>query len=158
TDSRRLQAALLTSARQLTNQSGDSWVDQERLLSAALRLVSRSGQVSRAQVSAAFASLLTAEKLVADGEHIYPAALDTAEWQIAACLHELIEKSTLKAPAPKRLQAKLAAVEADQPYEYDQIQKEAIELALTKPVMLLTGGPGTGKTTIVKGIVQTFLK
>ena len=158
TDSRRLQAALLTSARQLTNQSGDSWVDQERLLSAALRLVSRSGQVSRAQVSAAFASLLTEEKLVADGEHIYPAALDTAEWQIAACLHELIEKSTLKAPAPKRLQAKLSAVEADQPYEYDQIQKEAIELALTKPVMLLTGGPGTGKTTIVKGIVQTFLK
>lgn len=41
---------------------------------------------------------------------------------------------------------------------YDQVQKEAIKTALNSKVMLLTGGPGTGKTTIIKGIVASYAK
>lgn len=41
--------------------------------------------------------------------------------------------------------------------QYDEIQKEAIRTAATSKVMILTGGPGTGKTTTVKGIISVFL-
>ena len=37
-------------------------------------------------------------------------------------------------------------------------QREAIELSLTKPLSVITGGPGTGKTTIIKALVQGFQK
>ncbi len=37
---------------------------------------------------------------------------------------------------------------------YDEIQQQAIELAQTAKVMVLTGGPGTGKTTTINGIIQ----
>lgn len=39
---------------------------------------------------------------------------------------------------------------------YDQVQQEAITKALTSKVFLLTGGPGTGKTTVIRGILQAY--
>lgn len=40
--------------------------------------------------------------------------------------------------------------------QYDEIQKDAIRTAAASKVMILTGGPGTGKTTTVKGIIAVF--
>lgn len=40
--------------------------------------------------------------------------------------------------------------------EYDEQQKNAIKTALFNNVMVLTGGPGTGKTTVTKGIITAF--
>ena len=42
--------------------------------------------------------------------------------------------------------------------EYDPIQKEAIKKACSSSVMILTGGPGTGKTTTLQGIIELFSK
>ena len=41
---------------------------------------------------------------------------------------------------------------------YDDIQKEAIRMAQSSKVMVLTGGPGTGKTTTINGIINLFKK
>jgi exodeoxyribonuclease V alpha subunit len=40
--------------------------------------------------------------------------------------------------------------------EYDEVQREAIRKALDSKVMVLTGGPGTGKTTTTQGIIEAF--
>lgn len=40
--------------------------------------------------------------------------------------------------------------------QYAESQKEAIRTALFSPIMALTGGPGTGKTTVIKGIVEIY--
>ncbi len=39
---------------------------------------------------------------------------------------------------------------------YAASQKEALQTAINSKVMLLTGGPGTGKTTVIKGIVELY--
>lgn len=39
---------------------------------------------------------------------------------------------------------------------YDDIQKEAIVQAITNPLFILTGGPGTGKTTVINGIIAVY--
>ena len=36
------------------------------------------------------------------------------------------------------------------------IATEAIQTALISPMLILTGGPGTGKTTVIKGIVELY--
>ncbi|WP_217609211.1 AAA family ATPase, partial [Bacillus sp. GbtcB10] len=40
--------------------------------------------------------------------------------------------------------------------QYAPTQKGAIQKALMSPMLLLTGGPGTGKTTVIKGIVELY--
>ena len=40
--------------------------------------------------------------------------------------------------------------------QYAPTQKEAIQTALMSPLLILTGGPGTGKTTVIKGIVELY--
>jgi exodeoxyribonuclease V alpha subunit len=47
-------------------------------------------------------------------------------------------------------------VEIENGFKYNNLQKEAISLAINSNLMILTGGPGTGKTTALKGIIQMF--
>jgi exodeoxyribonuclease V alpha subunit len=47
-------------------------------------------------------------------------------------------------------------VEIENGFKYNNLQKEAISLAMNSNLMILTGGPGTGKTTALKGIIQMF--
>ena len=42
--------------------------------------------------------------------------------------------------------------------QYADLQKEAIEIAVKRGALILTGGPGTGKTTTLKGIIEIFEK
>lgn len=48
----------------------------------------------------------------------------------------------------------ITQIEYDEGMTYARMQRQAIRAALTRGVMVLTGGPGTGKTTIVKGILR----
>lgn len=49
-------------------------------------------------------------------------------------------------------------VEEEVGFQYADQQKEAIRKGLTEKIMILTGGPGTGKTTTVNGIIKAILK
>jgi len=50
----------------------------------------------------------------------------------------------------------ISKVEQAAKIRYDEVQKDAIRTAAKSKVMILTGGPGTGKTTTVKGIIAVF--
>ena len=49
-------------------------------------------------------------------------------------------------------------VEEEVGFSYDAIQRKAIEEAVTSKFFVLTGGPGTGKTTVINGILKTYEK
>lgn len=153
-DQRRLQAALLVAVRGLTNQTGDSWTPKERLIRAAAQLAGVPAQ----ELAAPLADLEADDRLIVEDDRAYPAALAKAEQQIADALGALMEDSAVEIPTDAQLNRALKKVEDGLDYDYDPIQRQAIKLALKQPLMLLTGGPGTGKTTIVKGIVNTYLK
>lgn len=67
-------------------------------------------------------------------------------------------KVLLKFPPPQRktLYKEIEAVEAELKIEYAENQKEAIQTAVNKGMLILTGGPGTGKTTTLNGIIKLF--
>ena len=58
----------------------------------------------------------------------------------------------------KSINADLRNVEADLGIQYAEKQLEAIKIAVQKGLLILTGGPGTGKTTTVRGIIELLEK
>ena len=54
------------------------------------------------------------------------------------------------------LSVDIDAIQKKTGMEYDEIQADAIRQAATAKVMVLTGGPGTGKTTTTHGIISAY--
>lgn len=52
----------------------------------------------------------------------------------------------------------LSEIETEQQVQYADMQREAIRLSAEKSMMVVTGGPGTGKTTLIRGIISLFKK
>ena len=50
----------------------------------------------------------------------------------------------------------IGEIETRNDVNYAESQREALQTAINSKVMLLTGGPGTGKTTVIKGIVELY--
>ena len=57
---------------------------------------------------------------------------------------------------PEKLESMISKIEAHQGITYAPLQREAISVAGRRQIMLLTGGPGTGKTTTLRGVLELF--
>jgi len=79
-----------------------------------------------------------------------------AQEEVVRCLHELASFPFLKPPFD--VDKAITAAEEQQAITFSDLQKLAIRESLLKKILVITGGPGTGKTTIVKAIVDIFHK
>ena len=88
-----------------------------------------------------------------DVEYAFLPDLLAAEEDIATRLGML---STFPTQPPRNLESNIRALEIVQGFAYAPLQREAIRMALSNRVMVLTGGPGTGKTTTVNAILSLY--
>lgn len=158
-DSRRIDAAIIQTLDDLTMETGDTFTTTKPLLQQTIQLLAQGsgGRVSTDLIANQIVELEKNQEISYADEKIYPTALYNAEWQIADHLHRLLIVDQEKLPATT-IEKTVTKVADQSGITYDQVQKEAIKTALNSKVMLLTGGPGTGKTTIIKGIVASYAK
>lgn len=158
-DSRRIDAAIIQTLDDLTMETGDTFTKTKPLLQQTIQLLAQGsgGRVSTDLIDNQIVELEKNQEIRYADEKIYPTALYNAEWQIADHLHRLLTVDPEKLPATT-IEKTVTKVADQSGITYDQVQKEAIKTALNSKVMLLTGGPGTGKTTIIKGIVASYAK
>ena len=158
-DSRRIDAAIIQTLDDLTMETGDTFTTTKPLLQQTIQLLAQGsgGRVSTDLIANQIVELEKNQEISYADEKIYPTALYNAEWQIADHLHRLLIVDQEKVPATT-IEKTVTKVADQSGITYDQVQKEAIKTALNSKVMLLTGGPGTGKTTIIKGIVASYAK
>lgn len=154
----RIEAAILATLDQQSFNSGDVYSDvnsvlqgTRQLLTAGLRI-----EISVEQVQQALLQLVKDQRVVADGERIYLASLYLAEWESATQLIQTAQQKNLITYSDERILTTIKQVEKMFKITYDELQKQAIIDGINAPVFVLTGGPGTGKTTIVNGLVATF--
>lgn len=156
---KRLGGAVMDTLGRLTDGEGDTYVRLPQLLDASIGLLegARNEEIKPQQLADALVTLAKANQVVADGQKIYPKKLFDAEWQIANRLKLLVTADSAQ-PSDKAVAKALHQVEKASAITYDDTQQEAIKTALQHQLFVLTGGPGTGKTTVINGIVRTYAK
>ena len=151
-DRRRIEAGILFELR-YNLSAGHSFLPQDKLTGATAMLLS----VEPSQVEERICDLLEAERLVcqelAGITVIYLPELYRAE---VFCCHRLLHAASSHFPAPANLARKLRLAAESSGLTYSQQQTQAIEEAATSGILLVTGGPGTGKTTILNGILSLY--
>lgn len=91
-----------------------------------------------------------------DEYRVYLAAFYKAEQHVSRKLNIL--GRTVPQNRVPNLDEVLQRVEAEQNIEFTDEQLEAIRFSATESILVVTGGPGTGKTTLIKGIISLFEK
>ena len=149
-DPRRVEAGILF---ELTYNlsAGHSFLPEEKLIAATAQLLS----VDMASVQEGVSRLLEADRLVrsklAGITVVYLPDLYEAEQY---CTQRLLDFAECTYPEPKNLDRMIRTLARDSGITYSREQEEAIRAAATTGVLLVTGGPGTGKTTILNGILE----
>lgn len=155
-DPRRIDAAIFQALNDLTMATGDTYTSAKPLLQETLQLLSEGNiPVSTSTVSQRIVNLGKNGAVQYEDQRIYPGYLFQAEWDIAENLHRLVSDKEDNF-SEKEVDKVLQKLPSQTGIHYDDIQLKAIKTALLSKTTLLTGGPGTGKTTIIKGVVTAF--
>lgn len=151
-DERRVEAGVLFElSYNLTN--GHTFIPQDKLVAATAALLNLPQQTA----AEALVRLCEQERMeqdtVAGLTACYLPEFYEAETEIAA---RLLKMAGNRLPEPKNLSAMLRTVETGQGICYAENQRQAIRDAAEHQLLLVTGGPGTGKTTVMTGILELF--
>lgn len=83
--------------------------------------------------------------------HVYTGMMYHEELGCAAMLHEL---NTVSEISEDTMSAAISRIESELDIELDTLQRQAVGKAMSRGVFILTGGPGTGKTTTINAIIR----
>ena len=148
----RISAAVLFELRH-NSGNGHCFIPRDKLTAATSQLIS----VPVDLVSEAIDSLAESGEIVCDSvaslNVCYLAELYEAETYTAYRLKSMTSAKTKSSVNMEKLISKLENLYN---ISYAPLQKQAIELALNNMVLVITGGPGTGKTTILRGILKLY--
>ena len=149
-DPRRVEAGLLFELN-YNLLAGHSFLPEEKLVPATAQLLSVEPESVRQGIS----RLLEADRLVrqtlAGITVIYLPALYEAETD---CTEILLDFAGHSFPEPAGLNRMIRSLAKESGIAYSAEQEAAIRAAATSGLLLITGGPGTGKTTILNGILE----
>ena len=147
-DLRRCRSGLLYTLNELADE-GHVFALEDQLVSAAVKLL----EADEEPIRSALSDMLKSEDLIAEGDAIYLPPFYYSEKGTARKLLNLVQA---KSPALFDGPLDINGIQKSSGIEYDDIQVAAIRQAVGSKVMVLTGGPGTGKTTTTQGIIEAF--
>jgi len=131
--------------------AGHSFLPQDKLVVATAQLLSVEEQTVADGIQTMLENQLLIRSTLAGITVIYLPHLFAAEEYISA---RLLRAAMTDFPAPRKLDSLMKSVAKESGVAYSQQQELAIRQAATAGILLITGGPGTGKTTILKGILS----
>ena len=149
-DPRRCRSGILYTLGQLSDE-GHVYAEEEQLVKTAEQLL----EAGETAIRDSLARMLQAEDLILDKGAIYLPPFYHAECGTSRRLRDLAE-STGRSLFDGLFDP--SSLTAETGIEYDEVQLAAIRQAVTSKVMVLTGGPGTGKTTTTQGIIAALKK
>lgn len=142
----RLRSGIMYSLSELADE-GHVFAQRQQLIEKAMDIL----EAEEPLIQMSLDHMISSEDLIQEDEAIYLPAFNYAEKGTATKLIKL--KSNV---VDTSLLIDVSAIEKRLNIKYDDIQSAAIRTAANSNVMILTGGPGTGKTTTTQGIIEVY--
>ncbi|WP_393959149.1 ATP-dependent RecD-like DNA helicase [Priestia megaterium] len=155
----RLRAGILYVIEQECNQMGHVYVTADQLYGKTAELLrkSRHENLSEMDLTREVDALKVDKKLIIQDEKIYFPPLFYAEKGLVKAIQKIMTQTQYEEQFPEsEFLLALGELEERLDVQYAPSQRKGIQTALMSPMLLLTGGPGTGKTTVIKGIVELY--
>ncbi len=153
----RLRAGLLYTLNQLSNE-GHCYATANQLIAAGAKLLEVDEQLLGPTIRRMITDedvIVEREKQFGQGEElpIYLPAFYHAEVGVSGMMRG--HRSPPREPSQEQREL-VSQIEQEISMEYDNVQRDAILAAINSDVLILTGGPGTGKTTTTLGIIKAL--
>lgn len=155
----RIKAAILHLLNQMALSEGHVYMEAQDLIVEAKDLLEKSQPVtiSIEAISNSIIDLGKNGKICGEAQRLYMPSLYYSEVGIAEKLVELIGRNEEQSAFPSsEIRKWIGDAEERFNVVYAEPQVNAIVTAINSAAMILTGGPGTGKTTVVRGIVDVY--
>ncbi|MDQ0218198.1 ATP-dependent RecD-like DNA helicase [Peribacillus cavernae] len=155
----RIKAACLYTLESQCLQEGNVYLEADHLLESVKKLLeeNKRDSIEFSEISEEVLKLGEEEKIIVEERRVYLPSLYFSEKGIVTNINRILSQTEYENQFPEsEFLLALGELEERLDVEYASAQKEAIQTALQSPMLILTGGPGTGKTTVIKGIVELY--
>ena len=150
----RVAAGLLHTLEQ-AEQSGHLCLHKERFIQKAVELL-HTHELTRMVVAKQAFEMLQAGRLVLYRDHVYRPIMAKAENGVAPCVREMLQRKNL--PFMGDLDDEIDQQEKELGFTLAEEQRQAVKTALASPICIISGGPGTGKTSIQRVFLNIYRK
>lgn len=158
----RIKAGLLFTLEEECIKQGHTYMPHDQIIEATYNVLTQNSnhddnQIKQEHIHRMLLELNEEKRIIVDNEKVSIPSLYYSELKSVQNLYRIkTHTSKLKEIEQSDLQIHIGEIETSNEVSYAESQKEALQTAINSKVMLLTGGPGTGKTTVIKGIVELY--
>ncbi|MED3571510.1 ATP-dependent RecD-like DNA helicase [Cytobacillus praedii] len=155
----RIRAACLYILETESMQAGHVYTEARVLLPSVKRLLEENKRdgIEFENISNEIVKLGEEGKIMIEEQRLYLPSLYFSEKGLVTNIKRVLKQTQYEDEFPEsEFLLALGKLEERLKVHYAPTQKDAIQTALMSPMLILTGGPGTGKTTVIKGIVELY--
>lgn len=154
----RIKAAVLHVLTNASLSDGHVYLDAEHVLPEVKAMLEQRQpqEIPYETISKSIIEMREESKICGEETRLYLPSLYYSEVGIASKILELLNQNGKPRFSKDEIRKAIGEVEERLEVSYAETQAKAIECALNSSLMILTGGPGTGKTTVIRGFVEVY--
>ncbi len=148
----RIEAGLIYALETLLLQTGNTYVEELEFSKFINNIIS---DIEKEKINYHLENLIKTKKIILEGNTYTIPKIREAEVNISKYIKNFKSETIV---TDEIFDANIKQVERILNISYTELQKEAIKQSIKNPISIITGGPGTGKTTVLSGVLMVYAR